>query len=368
VKLPARLQLGRVLGIPIELHTSFVLLWAAIFLTDSWPPTLESALTSAAVVALLGGSVILHELGHALAGLREGVRTLGICFYPFGGIAQMAALEVSPRAELPIALAGPAVSIGLAGLFAALSWLAGGVAPEWAGELLVDGVEMNLVLGLFNLTPAFPLDGGRVLRAGLALILPYGRATRIALGIGRAVALLLIGMGPLLNPGWCVLGAVLIVLGSREKRNLHLLEALGRAQVADAMRPVGELLDPERAVAGMPLGGSSEAYLAVVEPGSGHFVGLVRRSHLEAASTAGWSAPIRSLLLPLGLSTHPAAPLGSVVPAMERSGQEAVPVLFGHNVVGILSWAELHRFVLVELEKLASARRNRGWSRLWAGG
>jgi Zn-dependent protease len=355
------LRLGSVAGIPVELHLSFFLIWVLIAFSDAEAAWAERVARASSLSALIVLSVVLHELGHALAARREGVRTLAITLYPVGGIARMTSLEVEPRAELRIAAAGPAVSLALGAAFLGLMLLQNALGwwlPRPLGMLVRDGLHLNLGLGLFNLIPAFPLDGGRMLRAWLSLRRGAERATAAAARLGRLFAGMLVGFGLFGNPMMALLGIFLLALGIGEARNTRLRAAVARAQVGDAMSAPGPLLDgatvPDPAL--LPAG---QAYFAVVEPGTDHLLGLVPRSALLASHAAGHGASIRPLLLPARLSAHPGSRLESVYPAMERMGIEAVPVIFGRSVVGILSWGDLHRFVLGSLQ---SGRRRAGGS------
>src|SRR5271157_5987977 len=149
-------KLGRVAGIDLFLHPTFLL---------SLLPGMTGNLSPLLIVALFG-CVVLHELGHALMARRFGIETLDITLYPIGGVARLERMPRAPGAELLIALAGPAVNFGIAALLLAVLALGSAVVETsvpvggFLGELLIA----NLVLGLFNLLPAFPMDGGRVLR------------------------------------------------------------------------------------------------------------------------------------------------------------------------------------------------------------
>jgi Zn-dependent protease len=183
-------KLGRFAGIDTYVHASFLLLvaWAA---WAAW----SGAGTGLAVVMGVGfllavfGSVLLHELGHALTARRFGVRTRRIVLSPIGGIAQLEGMPRRPRQELAVALAGPAVNFAIA----AALWL---VTPAFAGAGLLatflgSVTVANLGLGLFNLVPAFPMDGGRALRALLAERVGTYRATEIAAKLGKGIALVM---------------------------------------------------------------------------------------------------------------------------------------------------------------------------------
>jgi len=182
-------KIGAAFGIPIRLHVSMLLI---PFIAFSWVPGSGpvSMITAAALVILLFGSVLLHELGHALVARRFGVRTADIILTPLGGMARLVELPRKPRHEIAIAIAGPLVSLGIAAAaFAAMIPLQlFGVVPEIVMVGLAVLFELNLMLGVFNLVPALPRDGGRILRGALALKLDFLKATRIAARIGRVIA------------------------------------------------------------------------------------------------------------------------------------------------------------------------------------
>jgi len=173
-------KLGRVAGIDLFLHPTFLLILL---------PGMTGGLSAFFIVALFG-CVVLHELGHALMARRFGIETLDITLYPIGGVARLQRMPRAPGAELLIALAGPAVNFAIvAGLLGLeLLGIGGMESDSWLGGFLASLMLVNLILGLFNLIPAFPMDGGRVLRALLTGWLGRVRATSIAATIGRALA------------------------------------------------------------------------------------------------------------------------------------------------------------------------------------
>jgi Zn-dependent protease len=190
-------KLGEVAGIGVFVHWSFLILPILI----AWPAlangAVAAALSSVLFVLAVFGCVALHELGHALAARRYGIDTLDITLLPIGGLARLERMPRKPIQELVIALAGPAVNVAIAAAIFAGLHLAGGIramlvsANIVASPFLVQLMWANVALVLFNLLPAFPMDGGRVLRALLALRMPYLRATEIAAGIGQALAIVL---------------------------------------------------------------------------------------------------------------------------------------------------------------------------------
>lgn len=178
----ASIPVGRILGVQIRVHLLFLVLVAALVFTD-WGPWRFDLAGRAMIVGILWLSVLLHELGHSLMARRLGVHVLDITFWPLGGMARFVNFPSDPKIELPIAIGGPAVNFAVSMLF--LPFLGAGEEAFWAK--MAWGI--NLALGVFNLVPAFPMDGGRVLRALLAFKLPFLQATEIAVRIGRWIAL-----------------------------------------------------------------------------------------------------------------------------------------------------------------------------------
>jgi Zn-dependent protease len=177
-------KLGRVFDIDVYLHPTFLLIFLFSGVLSGGPVTLFLTLA-------VFGCVLLHEFGHALMARRFGIQTADITIYPIGGVARLTRVPRAPGAELLIALAGPAVNFALiAGLLGLAAVLPGFDEESTLGVIVSGLLTINLVLGLFNLIPAFPMDGGRVLRALLSGWLGRVRATSIAAGIGRALAVI----------------------------------------------------------------------------------------------------------------------------------------------------------------------------------
>jgi Zn-dependent protease len=198
-------RLGTLLGFPIKANLSFFFLLGVVLV---W----MGGLAGVAVALIAAGSVLLHELGHALMARRLGVSVAAIELHFFGGAAQIVDLPRSPRDEMLVAAAGPAVSFALAGLGYGLA------AATGAAGFALFGV-INVVLGAFNLLPAFPSDGGRILRAWLARGRDFVTATDLAVSVGRVVCVaigvtgLWVGSFQLL-----LIAGVLWSMGSRERR------------------------------------------------------------------------------------------------------------------------------------------------------
>jgi len=177
-------KIGRVAGIDLYVHPTFLLILL-------FPGVLTGGVATLLLVLSVFGCVLLHELGHALTARRFGIETEDITLYPIGGVARLQRIPRAPGAELLITLAGPAVNFALAFLFAILGILDSAAgATSFLGQFFKELLGINLTLGLFNLIPAFPMDGGRILRALLSGWLGRVQATIIAARIGRTLAVL----------------------------------------------------------------------------------------------------------------------------------------------------------------------------------
>src|SRR5688572_20953886 len=195
------LRLFSLFRIPVFIHWTFLVLLAwilgsTLYRGGGW----EEAVRSAAYVLAVFACVVLHEFGHALAARRYGIGTRDITLLPIGGVARLERMPTDPWQELVVAIAGPLVNVALAAACYLLIALRGGLAPGFyamdAQVPLLDKLfVVNVSLVIFNMLPAFPMDGGRVLRAFLAMHLDYVQATQIAAMIGQGMALLFAAIG-----------------------------------------------------------------------------------------------------------------------------------------------------------------------------
>ncbi|MEZ4702726.1 MAG: site-2 protease family protein [Rhodothermales bacterium] len=188
-------KVGTFARIDVFLHWSFFLMMGGIFVFYLYQGA--SVMAALAGVGMMGAAflcVVLHEYGHALMARRFGIPTLDITLYPIGGVARLSRIPKEPAQEFLIAVAGPAVNIAIAGVLFGFLTVFGG-APSlpsvMAAPMQVVGALMwfNVMMAAFNMLPAFPMDGGRVLRAGLTVVLGFSRATQLAALVGHVVAL-----------------------------------------------------------------------------------------------------------------------------------------------------------------------------------
>jgi len=254
------LSLGRISGIKIEVHWTFtlILLWV-VFLDLQSGGNAKSSLLNLALILVLFFCVVLHELGHALTAKKFKIQTQKITLLPIGGVASLDKIPEDPKQELFVAIAGPAVNVVIA-IFLTL------VIPiKRYFELQPDEIERllstvsfqnflfyvfiaNIMLVVFNLIPAFPMDGGRVLRALLAFKLPRVKATNIAANVGQVFAVIFFMLGLLYNP-FLVLIALFIFIGAyAENKMVQQISILKGHTVKEAMLTNITLLNPENTI------------------------------------------------------------------------------------------------------------------------
>ncbi len=229
------LRIVSVRGIPVRVHASFLLLPAFLLWQSGGNVRLSVALIETLLLLLLFASVVFHELGHALVARRWGIETRSIVLYPFGGVSNFSQRPPGGRAELAISLAGPAVNL----VIAVALWLiaSAGEMPMTAEEMVRGLAWINLLIAGFNLLPAFPLDGGRVLRGALSERLGEARATVWAASAGQVTAVVLIGVGIFHEPWLALAGVVLLPAANLELRAALRRRELDRTTVMAVVPP-----------------------------------------------------------------------------------------------------------------------------------
>tara|TARA_R110002096_G_scaffold200639_1_gene384607 strand:+ start:18071 stop:18880 length:810 start_codon:yes stop_codon:yes gene_type:complete len=220
------MKLGNPFGIGVFVHWTFGLLLAWIGLSSLFQNGIVGAVFSILLIAALFGCVVLHELGHSLAARYFGIGTKDITLYPIGGVAKLERMPRDPAQELVIALAGPAVNVVIALLLVpvvlllGLPDLAAAAAPASVREFVFTLLSANIILVVFNMIPAFPMDGGRVLRAVLTMYRDHRWATNIAARIGQGLAIAFGVLGLFtFNLLWIVLAAFIFLAAGAERRS-----------------------------------------------------------------------------------------------------------------------------------------------------
>lgn len=353
-------QIARIFGIPIRLHLTFLLL-------IGWLLSMAGANPTMLWLGLgLFVCVLLHELGHSVVAQRFGVEVLDITLLPIGGLARMASTPREPRQELFIAAAGPAVNFVLAPLFLAAHHsldgrLLSGDLWSQPGYPLLKLAQMNLVLGLFNLLPAFPMDGGRILRALLAMRLSYVRATQHASALGQLLAF---GMGiwglATGNP-LTIFIAFFVFIGAAEEGTRVQTQAFTEGvPVRDAM--VTRFFTLTRAdtlgkAADLLLNGTQHDF-PIVDGEREEVVGVLTRARLiQALEHAGRDVYVSEVMQPAPPAVSPDEELSDVLEQMAAEGHTLVPVHSVEGLCGLITTDNTTEYVLVRSALLKNSER-----------
>jgi Zn-dependent protease/predicted transcriptional regulator len=349
-------RLVRVLGTDVKVHVTFLLALAFFFAKWQMEGGAAAAISGTVLFVSLFLCVLLHEFGHILMARRFGIRTPDVILLPIGGMARLERIPEEPRQELLIALAGPAVTLAIAVLLYLL--LAGlGQPVLWTEQDLADPTVLkalcyiNVLLLGFNLIPAFPMDGGRVLRALLASRMPYVRATRIAATIGQGLAIVGGLLGLVQQETMWVLVALFVFFVAGQEANMVETRAAGRGIIVDQMMVTRFLTIPVfstlRQAVDLLL--ETEQREFPVVDNNGTFEGLLTRDNLirgltdrgpESLVSEAMTRPVPPV--PLGLAFEPA------LARLRSSGLPALPVVdAGGRLVGLLTLDNVTDLILV---------------------
>jgi Zn-dependent protease len=349
------LRIGSLFGIGIYLHWTFLILIGLVVLAsraagETWGAFLASILYVAAVFAC----IVLHELGHALAARRYGIPTRDITLLPIGGVARLQRMPERPLEELVVAVAGPAVNVVIAAALAAALLATGNFRMEsiWptTDSLLVNVMRVNVMLVLFNLLPAFPMDGGRKLRAVLATRLSYTQATNIAAGIGQFMAIMFAIAGLfVINNVFLLFIALFVYLGAEgEARLVQIRELLRDVPVRDAMMTRFRTLsanDPLQRAADELLAGTQQDFPVMAD---GQFRGmLVRDALVRGLQEAGPQASVAELVQSQCRTVTERDMLQSVMEQMREAGCSTLPVLRHNELVGLVSLENVGELMMI---------------------
>jgi Zn-dependent protease/CBS domain-containing protein len=347
-------KLGRFAGIDVYLHATFILFvaWIAAMHWMSGQG-LDGMLTGTGFIIALFGSVLLHEFGHSLTARRYGISTRNITLLPIGGVSQLERMPTEPWQELVVTLAGPAVNVVIAvGLFALLT-ATGELQPLnslalTSGSLLERVMFANVSLMFFNLLPAFPMDGGRALRAFLSFWMSHNRATQVAATVGQGFAVIFGFVGLLVNP-LLVLIAIFVWFGASQEAAATLLRsALSGIPVSKAMLTDFHTLQEQdslsRAVDLMQKG-SQHDFPVMVE---GRLTGLLTRTDLVTAlSEHGDAYRVADAMRRDFHTVDSAEALEGVFPRLAQPQDNVIPVTHAGQVVGLLTAEKVAEYLML---------------------
>lgn len=368
------IKLGRIFGINIQVHVTFflILIWGAFNFGGGAGPG-YGLLVTVALFTL----VLLHELGHSLAAMAYGIPVRDITLLPIGGVARLERMPDKPLQEFVVALAGPAVNVILAvvlapillGLavaqaepLALISMRSQGGLPGLLSFLLIA----NVSLALFNLLPAFPMDGGRIFRAGLGLFLDFPRATRLAVIVGRVLAVGLGIFGIFTGQFFMSLIALFIFTASgQEGAAVSARSLLHSVRVGQALSRNPLTLSPNATVgqaASFVMRGERPDF-AVVDPYSRQLLGVVSSSDVaQAVEGDRWYSPMSDIMRPAErvprVTTN--TPLSELQDILAQASSRVAAVYDGPFFQGLISLDDVRR-VFYFMSRGGSATGRLAW-------
>jgi Zn-dependent protease/CBS domain-containing protein len=362
-------RIARLFGVDIFVHWTFAILLAFVAFMNVRDGGWTAAGYGVLLVSAIFVCVVLHELGHALAAKRYGIGTQDITLLPIGGLARLEHMPEEPKQELVVALAGPAVNVVIVVALVISLWILGGLSsadlienPEnvllfklrtGLEHFLLSLAGANVLLVLFNLIPAFPMDGGRVLRALLAMRMSYPQATRIAATIGQGIAILfaIAGLFWWSQPNWLLLLIALFVFiaAQAEAQMVQTRAMFQGVTVREAMVSRYRTLSPESPLAEavqLLLEGHQEDFPVVDQ---GRVVGLLSRTDLvKALSQSDPQRPVRESLRNECAVAQEDEPLDKAFTRMQHGQCSTLPVVRNGELIGLLTLENIGEWVMIK--------------------
>ena len=347
-------RVGTISGIPVYLHATFLLLIAFILLSNvAAGGGMAASFGAVMFVLAIFATVVLHELGHAIAARRFGIRTRDITLLPIGGLARLERLPDIPRQELWVALAGPAVNV----VIAAVGWVvlmlfalgSPNLDLSTAGDTVLGRfVGVNVWLALFNLIPAFPMDGGRALRAVLAERLEYVRATEIAASLGQGLAFVFGFIGLFANPVLLFIALFVWMGATSESAAVSVRSAIAGIPVGRAMITQFHTLapyEPLQQAAALVIAGSQQDFPVV---DGERVVGILTRDALlRALSDQGLTGLVGDAMNRSFQTANAREMLEQAFGRLQECACPVLPVLDDGRLVGLLTTDNIGEFVMI---------------------
>lgn len=348
-------KLGRFAGIDVYVHATFLLLigWVGYshwLENRNWGEVLSGIL----FILALFLCVVLHEYGHALTARRYGIRTRDITLYPIGGVARLERMPEKPIEELWVALMGPAVNVVIAAVLFVYLYVTHSLVPlrdltiasgSFAERLMV----VNIWLVLFNLIPAFPMDGGRVLRALLAMRMDFVRATQVAANIGQALAFVFGFIGLFSNPFLLFIAFFVWIGASQEAGAVQVKSTVSGVPVTRAMLTDFKSLSPRdnlSQVVALILAGSQHDFPVV--DANGRVAGILERdAFMKALTQHGQSAPVVDFIRRDLPEVDSYEMLEMVINRLHETGSKTLPVTHNGQLVGMITMENITEYLMI---------------------
>ncbi|MBX7207332.1 MAG: site-2 protease family protein [Verrucomicrobiaceae bacterium] len=359
-------RIATIAGTEVRIHATFFLLLLFVAMQSMGNGHgLSGAIEGVVLVLAMFTCVLLHEFGHVLSARLYGIHTPDITLLPIGGVARLERMPRKPAHELVVAICGPLVNVAIAGAIAFFLGVSARFDPEFkfgdGAQFWAQLVQWNMMMVMFNMVPAFPMDGGRVLRAFLAMMMDYGKATRLAATIGQGIAMLVF-IGMLLsgsfNPFMMLIAIFIFIAAGQEAAMVTQQEATRDLLVRDAMLTDFRALrstDVLRDAVDHLLAGAQHDFPMLDDRGS--MVGMLSRTSLiSALAEHGPGCPAERVIDRCDDVLAPAQPLAEALERLTASPCPALPVVdpLSGRLIGLLTAENIAEVLMV---RAALARR-----------
>lgn len=349
------LKIGKLGGIDVFIHFTFFLLltWVAL-IYYSQSESIGAAVASVVFILVVFACVVLHELGHAMTAKRYGIKTRDIILLPIGGVARLEKMPEKPQQELWVALAGPAVNVLIAAVLAGYLFVSNSFTPVTqlaaaSGSFIERVMAVNIFLVVFNMIPAFPMDGGRVLRALLATRLPYPKATHYAATLGQAMAVLFGIVGLLFNPLLLLIALFVWMGAAQEKKLAQMKSAFSGIPVTNAMLTDFRTLDRNQTIAQaveLTISGTQKDFPVTDK---GEIRGVLTQSDLLAAlSKSGPNALVSEAMQDQFITVDSYDMLETAFGKLKECNCHTLPVTRNNRLVGLLTMENLGEYMRIQ--------------------
>jgi len=335
------LKIFSIFGIPVELHISFLALMIVIYIIAFFNLIPYINLLTAVLITLVFVTVVLHELSHSYIAKRYGIKIKRIVLLPIGGVSEMEEIPKDPSQELRIALAGPLANLIIALFsFFILIIFRTSLSTVLLGAIYYF-VVVNLLLGLFNLLPAFPMDGGRILRAFLAERMSFVRATRLAATIGKELAIIMAVVGVFFN-FLLILIAIFVYFGAEgEYRSILVSTLLEDIKVKDIMTTDVHTLNPNQTVQETLKTMFSEKHMGYPVIENGKLVGIITFDDISKIPENQRDMSINDIMTRELISSDSEEDLVDTITKLNRNRIGRIVVVENGDLVGIISKTDI---------------------------
>ncbi|UCG55739.1 MAG: site-2 protease family protein [Phycisphaerales bacterium] len=346
-------RIGKIAGIEFRIHVTFFLLLLVIFVSTTTQAGMQKAWLATLFISAVFVCVLIHEIGHSLIARRFGKEAKSITLLPIGGVASLEEIPEKPGQEIAMAVVGPLINLAIAGVLYLFvgRWSVSvpSLYPSSATMFFAGLIGVNVWLAIFNMIPAFPMDGGRVLRGFLALTMDYVRATAVAVMIGQGIAMFFILFGIFYNWWLVLIGLFLYIGAGGEKRHVMLRSVLRQVPASEAMTTKYFSLHPDdqlsRALEQFAHG-CQDDFPVIGDHGIEGI--LTRQQILAGIYERGLDVAVADLMDRSVDVVRPETALDEIYKQLQQNGKSAVVVAEGDSVKGMICLDSLSRFILAK--------------------